>query len=111
MLTTLGYEVDCAKDGAEAINLYKKAQLERKPFALIIMDLTIQGGMGGKEAILKLREIDPDVRVIVSSGYSEDALMSDYKKHGFSAVIAKPYKLSELSKIVQKVISKSVMPQ
>jgi len=107
MLTTLGYEVNCAKDGAEAINLYKKAQLEREPFALIIMDLTIQGGMGGKEAILKLREIDPDVRVIVSSGYSEDALMSDYKKHGFSAVIAKPYKLAELSKIVQKVISKS----
>ena len=107
MLTTLGYEVDCAKDGAEAINLYKKAQLEREPFALIIMDLTIQGGMGGKEAILKLREIDPDVRGIVSSGYSEDALMSDYKKHGFSAVIAKPYKLAELSKIVQKVISKS----
>ncbi len=107
MLTTLGYEVDSAKNGEEAMDLYKRAKLEMRPFSLIIMDLTIQGGMGGKEAILKLREIDPEVRAIVSSGYSEDALMSDYKKHGFSAVIAKPYKLSELSRIVQKVISKT----
>ncbi len=70
------------------------------------MDLTIQGGMGGKETIKKLREIDPDVRAIVSSGYSDDALMSDYKNHGFSAVIAKPYRLSELSNIVSTVINK-----
>ena len=106
ILTTLGYEVDSATNGSEAIELYKKARLGRHPYSLVIMDLTIQGGMGGKETIKKLREIDPDVRAIVSSGYSDDALMSDYRKHGFSAVIAKPYRLSELSNIVSTVINK-----
>lgn len=106
ILTTLGYEVDSAKNGSEAIELYMKARLDGHPFSLIIMDLTIQGGMGGRETVKKLLEMDPDVRAIVSSGYSDDALMSDYKKHGFSAVIAKPYRLSDLSNIVNTVINK-----
>lgn len=106
ILTTLGYEVESAKNGSEAIELYMKARLEGHPFSLVIMDLTIQGGMGGRETVKKLLEMDPDVRAIVSSGYSDDALMSDYKKHGFSAVIAKPYRLSDLRNIVSTVINR-----
>ena len=104
MLTKLGYEVDFARNGAEAIALYKKSKDSGYPFDAVIMDLTIPGGMGGKEAIQKLLEIDPNVKAIVSSGYSDDAIMSDYKKYNFSGVITKPYRIEELSKTVHQVI-------
>jgi len=68
------------------------------------MDLTIPGGMGGKEAIQELLSLDPHIKAIVSSGYSTDPIMSDYRKYGFCGVIAKPYKLSELSEILHKII-------
>ncbi|HHT9138360.1 MAG TPA: ATP-binding response regulator, partial [Candidatus Wunengus sp. YC60] len=104
MLTKLGYEVDFARNGAEAIGLYKKLKDSGQPFDAVIIDLTIPGGMGGKETIQKLLEIDPDVKAIVSSGYSDDAIMSDYRKYKFSGVIAKPYRIEELSKTVHQVI-------
>ncbi|MBW1678840.1 MAG: response regulator, partial [Deltaproteobacteria bacterium] len=68
-----------------------------------IMDLTVPGGMGGKETIKKLLEIDPEVKVIVSSGYSNDPIMADFKKHGFSEVVAKPYTIEELSKTLHRM--------
>lgn len=105
ILTELGYEVAFARDGMEALDLYKDARACGRPFSMIIMDLTIPGGMGGKEAIKKLLEIDPGVKAIVSSGYSADSIMSDYKKYGFSAVIAKPYRVSDLSKTVDSVLN------
>jgi PAS domain S-box-containing protein len=104
ILSNLGYEVDCAVEGNEAVELYRLAKESGKPFDAVIMDLTIAGGLGGKEAIEKLLDIDPGARVIVSSGYSNDPIMSDYKKYGFSGVIAKPYKAAELSAKVHKVI-------
>ena len=104
MLKYIGYEVDFAEDGAEAIELYRKAKESGQPFDVVIMDLTIPGGMGGKEAISKLIEIDPNVKAIVSSGYSTDAIMSDFKQYGFSGVIAKPYKIKDLSEVVHKAI-------
>lgn len=104
MLTTLGYEVDYAEDGTSAIEQYKKAKETRRPFDTVIMDLTIPGGMGGKEAITKLLAIDPVARVIVSSGYSSDPVMSEYKRYGFSGVVTKPYTLAELSRVVSGVI-------
>lgn len=105
ILARLGYEVVCAQDGAEAVALYEKALLEKQPFSLVIMDLTIPGGMGGKEAVLKLRELDPAVKAIVSSGYSNDPIMADFKENGFCGVVAKPYSLKQLSDTVHAVLS------
>jgi len=104
MLTKLGYDVEFAKDGIEAIEMYIRAKEAGHPFNVIIMDLTIPGGMGGKETIKKIFEIDRNVKAIVSSGYSDDSIMSDFGKYGFSAVIAKPYLITELSKTVHQVL-------
>ena len=105
MLTFLGYDVESAGDGAEAVRLYKEAFFSDHPFDVVIIDLTVRGGMGGKMAVSELIKVDPDVKAIVSSGYSSDAL-SDYKKYGFYDVIAKPYRLQELGKVLSSVIRK-----
>jgi PAS domain S-box-containing protein len=105
MLTNVGYEVITAVDGAEAISLYKEAMESGNPFGAVIMDLTIPGGMGGKETIQKLIEMDSEAKVIVSSGYSNHAVMADFEKYGFKGVIAKPYKTRELSEILRRVIA------
>ena len=107
MLDYLGYEADFASDGSQAIEKFVKAQAAGRPFAVVILDLTIPGGMGGKEAIKELLKIDPQVKVIVSSGYSDDPIMADFQKYGFSGVIAKPYRIVELSKKLQKIMSKA----
>lgn len=104
MLEHLGYEVEFAKDGAEAIELYKKAKESGEPFDAVIMDLTIPGGMGGKEAIQRLLEIDPQVKAIVSSGYSNDPIMSNFIEYGFSGVVVKPYKIEDLSKTLHEIM-------
>jgi PAS domain S-box-containing protein len=104
ILRRIGYEVEFAKDGAEAIELYKKSKESGNPFDAVIVDLTIPGGMGGKEAIKKLLEIDPQVKAVVSSGYSIDPVMANFRKHGFRGVIAKPYKTKEISKLLHKVL-------
>ncbi|MCD6196968.1 MAG: PAS domain S-box protein [Deltaproteobacteria bacterium] len=104
MLRCLGYEVEFAKDGSKALELYKKAKEASHPFAAVIMDLTIPGGMGGKEAIKKFMELDPDVKAIVSSGYSTDLIMANFKKYGFSGVVTKPFKIKNLSEALQRVI-------
>ena len=107
MLMTLGYAVESAQDGAKAIELYTRAQDTGDPFALVILDLTVPGGMGGKEAIARLQKIDPRVKAIVSSGYSNDPVMANFQKYGFSDVIAKPYKISELDKALKKTLSEA----
>ena len=104
MLATVGYTVGYADDGAEAIDLYIRARESGEPYDLIIMDLTIPGGMGGVEAIQKLLEIAPDAKAIVSSGYANGPIMADFKEYGFKGVIAKPYRADELCKVVQNVI-------
>ena len=111
MLEGLGYEVEFTKDGAEAIELYKKAKESAQPFDAIIVDLTVPGRIGGKEAVEKLIEIDPEVKAIVSSGYSTDPIMADFRKYGFSGVIAKPYKLKELGEALHKVIAGRTLPK
>jgi PAS domain S-box-containing protein len=107
ILRLIGYEVDLARDGDEAVALFKKAETDKQPYSAVIMDLTIPGGMGGKEAIKTLREIDNDVIAIVSSGYSNDPIMADYRAYGFSGVISKPYMASDLRKILEEVLKGS----
>lgn len=96
MLTMLGYEVVQAADGDTALALHAEAAAKDQRFDLVIMDLTIPGGMGGREAIRRLREVDHDVYAIVSSGYSNDPVMAHYAAHGFNAVLPKPYMMQEL---------------
>ncbi len=92
MLISIGYAVEFADNGEKAVDIYKNAMSTENPFDAVIMDLTIPGGMGGKEAIKELLEIDPHVKAIVSSGYSYDPIMSNYRDYGFMAVLTKPYK-------------------
>lgn len=108
MLAFIGYETEFARDGAEAVALYEKSLGSADPFAAVILDLTIPGGMGGREAVEKLREFDPGVKAIVSSGYSNDPIMSDYRTFGFQGIITKPYKLVELKKVMKEVLGGEV---
>ncbi len=101
MLAEIGYQVETAADGTEAIHLYTKAKQENKPFNFIIMDLVIPGGMEGKETIKHLLQIDPQIKAIVSSGYSEDPVMANYRDYGFCQVLKKPYTLEELLDILE----------
>jgi len=104
MLVKLGYESELAKDGAEAIDMYKAAIESGKPYNAVILDLTISGGMGGAEAINKLLEIDPEVKAIVSSGYSNDPVMANFQEYGFKGMMPKPFKLVLLSKVLHEVL-------
>jgi len=104
-LSDVGYDVELASDGAEAIELYVEARESGRPFDAVILDLTVPGGMGGKQAISKLIEIDLDVKAIVSSGYSNDPIMADYQKHGFKGVVAKPYNIEELERALHSILS------
>jgi signal transduction histidine kinase/ActR/RegA family two-component response regulator len=101
----LGYEGEAVVSGEEAIAAYRVAREAGRPYSAVIMDLTIPGGMGGKAAVRKLRDLDPDVRAIVSSGYSNDPVMADPGKFGFRGVIAKPYRMRELGEVVDQVLS------
>ena len=105
MLKHIGYaDVEFAADGAAAIKLYKAAIEAGQPFGAVILDLTIPGGMGGEVAIKKLVMIDPGAKAIVSSGYTDDPVMTEYRKYGFRGLVVKPYTIEELRKAVQDVI-------
>jgi len=105
MLTQLGYKVVAAKNGTEAIELYKKANETGGPFVAVILDLTIAGDMGGKEAVKRLHEIDPNIKAIVSSGYSNNPIMAEYKQYGFKGVVAKPYEIQGLGEVLYNVLN------
>ncbi|MEI6349555.1 MAG: PAS domain S-box protein [Verrucomicrobiota bacterium] len=103
-LTPLGYSVAQATNAAKALELYEAAFRAGHPFDLVVMDLTIPGGMGGKEAIKHLKEIDPAAKAIVSSGYAMDPIMSRFGEYGFCGVIAKPYDISQLERVVAEAM-------
>jgi two-component system cell cycle sensor histidine kinase/response regulator CckA len=105
LIRTLGHDVDFAESGEIAIGKYETAMKSGKPFDVVILDLTIRGGMGGRDAIERLRVIDPGVRAIVSSGYSDDAVVADYKKYGFEAQLTKPYKIEGLKDALNTLLS------
>lgn len=103
-LIHLGYVVETAKNGGEAVRRYKNAHDSKKPFDLVITDLTVPGDIGGIETFRMLKEINPKVKVIVSSGYSNDPAMADYKNFGFSGSLQKPYRAFQIGQIVKKVL-------
>lgn len=104
-LSYAGHEVALAIDGTQAIELYREARATGRPFDLVIMDLVVPGGMGGLEAIQRLLEIDPNVCAVVSSGYSNDPIMSDFARYGFRDAVGKPYKNEELHRVVQRLLT------
>ena len=104
VLNKNGYMVETAADGQEAIQKYKEAMKIGRQFDVVCMDLTIPGGMGGAEAIKELQQLDPTVKAIVFSGYSNDPIMANCKKYGFVEKLPKPFELDELSSLIAKVI-------
>ncbi|MDB9822198.1 PAS domain S-box protein [Deltaproteobacteria bacterium] len=104
MLENLGYESEFAKDGAEAIRMVKDAKEAETPYDAAILDLTIPGKMGGKEAINKLLEIDPELKAIVFSGYSDDPVMANFKEYGFKGMMPKPFESLSLGKVLHEVL-------
>jgi CheY-like chemotaxis protein len=107
-LERVGYEVEVAGEGAEGIRRYDKALASGRPIHAVITDLTIPGGLGGKEAAREILRIDPDAKLIVSSGYSTDPVMSDFRRHGFQAVIAKPFRIDDLVETLRRVLTEEV---
>ncbi len=103
MLKHLGYEVHCTAEGQEALERYREAFYSQNPFSAVILDLTVQNGLGGKETIQQLRDFDPKVKAIVASGYSQDLILSQYEDYGFQGVVAKPFRLTELSQALNQV--------
>ncbi|MEW6601103.1 MAG: ATP-binding protein [Nitrospirota bacterium] len=105
LLTHQGYEVQCVSNGYEAVEMYKKALESVKPFDAVVLDLTVRGGMGGKEAIKKLLEIDPGIKAIVASGYSHDPVLANFREYGFCGVYAKKEKPEELLRTLHRAIT------
>ncbi len=101
MLRMFGHEVECAKDGEEAIEKYIKARESDAPFSAVIVDLNVPNGMGGRETVERLRRIDSNLKAVVSSGYPDDPIMTNYREYGFNAVISKPFRVSDLNSALQ----------
>jgi len=97
MLHVLGYDAKTATNGAAAIDVYRRARADGRPFDAVLLDLTIPGGMGGKDTLQALQSIDPEICAIVSSGYSSDTVLTYPREHGFAAFIRKPYDLDTLA--------------
>jgi PAS domain S-box-containing protein len=110
MLGFLGYEADACADGAETVQLYQTALEADQVYAAVIMDLTIPGGMGGKEAARRILALHPAACLIVSSGYSHDPIMADYQAHGFCGVLTKPYNVTELGRTLEAALPAEARP-
>lgn len=106
VLKFLGYSVMFAREGAAAIEIYKKEKAAGVPFDLVILDLSVPDGMGGKEAIGLLKAFDPDVNAVISTGFSNDPVVLDFASYGFSGKLTKPYKINDLKKVLEQLIRK-----
>jgi len=103
-LRTLGYKVVLAENGSEAIEIFCQAADEGRPFDAVILDLTVHGGSGGKETLSNLKRIHPDVIAVVSSGYANDTVMTDFREFGFSGRLTKPYTIEDLGRVMRNVL-------
>jgi len=104
ILEELGYQVTTCVNGEEAVALYKAAFESGERFSAVIMDLTIPGGMGGEEAAQAILDIDPLAQLIVSSGYSNGPVMSEFRRYGFVATVLKPYGVAEITRVLDSVL-------
>lgn len=104
MLDYLGYSATHVLDGAEAVVEYARQIEAESPYDAVLMDLTIPGGMGGKEAVIKILELDKDARVFVSSGHSSDPIMTNFKDYGFVGAIAKPFDLAAIESMLAQLL-------
>jgi CheY-like chemotaxis protein len=105
MLGHLGYEVTVAAEGRQAVELYREAFNDGECFDIVVLDLTVPGGLGGSETAREILALDPEARVIVSSGYGNDPVMANYREYGFHGVIPKPYKIEELGKALRDLLA------
>ena len=105
LLGSEGYYVGTASDGREAIRCYVQAQQKGRPYDVVILDLTVRDGMGGRETVKELKKLDPDVRAIVSSGYSQDPTISRFREFGFCGVVSKPYSVTEMTQEIAQAIA------
>lgn len=105
ILQRLNYQAEFAQDGRQAIDLYQQARQQGQPFDAVILDLTVPHGLGGKETMQQLLQIDPHVTAVVSSGYSNDPVVTDFEKYGFKGCMIKPYKMHELHSLLQHLIN------
>jgi CheY-like chemotaxis protein len=106
VLQFLGYEVQFARNGAEALALYAREKSAGAPFDIVILDLSVPDGMGGKDALVKLKELDPAVKAVVSSGYTNDPCVVDYAGFGFAGKLTKPYKINDMKSILEQLMKK-----
>ncbi len=106
VLKFLGYDVMFAREGAAAIELYKKEKAAGVPFDVVIIDLSVPEGMGGKETIGLLKAFDPEVKAVVSTGFSSDPVVLDFSSYGFSGKLTKPYKINDLKNILEQLVAK-----
>ena len=106
ILTHIGYDVKLAQDGNETVLLYKQARRSGRHFDCVILDLTMKGGIGGKEVLREILSIDPEAKAIISSGYTDDPVLSNYASFGFKGVITKPYNIDELREVLREVLLK-----
>lgn len=105
MLSHIGHRVVCAKDGREALELYGTALKAGTPFDAVIIDLTVPGSAGGHEALKELLKMDPGVKAIVSSGYSNNPIMNHFSAYGFKGVVKKPYNFEDLNAVLANVLN------
>ena len=110
MLKHLGYEVEDAPDGGVALEKYRQARAQGRPFDAVILDLTVPGGLGGQETLEILQQLDPQMKAIVSSGYADSLIMTQFAAHGFQGVIKKPYRLTDFSQTLAQVLGSHLKP-
>ncbi len=106
-LSKLGYTVVMAESGSKAIEIFCQSADEGRPFDVVILDLTVHSGKGGKETVSSLKRIDPDVKAVVSSGYANDTVMTEFGEFGFSGKLAKPYTMEDLGRVIKGVLDDS----
>ena len=106
VLRFLGYDVMFAREGAAAIEMYKKEKQNGTPFDVVILDLSVPEGMDGKETIARLKEFDPSVKAVISSGYSHDPVVQNFTAYGFSGKLTKPYKINDMKEMLEQLLNK-----